>query len=97
MRVGVQSRDLVDPLQPALGTVDHRDRDGAVELDDRGRLNERQPVVYVADAPPVGVLGAPRACVFGGDGRLERVGARRQRSRRALSEYETLGDLVTVP
>jgi hypothetical protein len=55
--------------------VRHGDGDGAVELDDRGRVEPAEGVVEADDATPVGVGGGGRPGVAGGELGLEDVWA----------------------
>jgi hypothetical protein len=90
--------DAVDQREPGLRAARHRDRHGAVELDDRAGRHPRELAVQGGDLPPVGVLGARRLGVQRGDGRLQRVRARRPlEAQRALDQRERLGDHPGVP
>ena len=103
VHVVVEPLDSVDRVEPGLRALRHRDRDGAVQLDDGRGLRPQQPVVEVADPRPAGVLGAARGRVLDGDRRLQRVRAGRARRRRAAraerppGQRDALGDLLAVP
>ena len=88
----------VDQQQPRRRPLGHRDRDGAVERDDRRRQHAPELVVEQRDLAPVGRLGARGLCVHGGDRRLQRVGAgRAAQGQRALDERQRLADHGAVP
>jgi hypothetical protein len=75
-RVAAQGRvvrDRVDDAQRDRGPVRHRDRDRAVELDHRGRVELAEGLVEADDAEPVGVVGGDRAGVAGGQLGLQDV------------------------
>src|SRR5262249_60823698 len=86
----VALRDRVDLLQPALRAIALRDRDGAVERDDRGRTDSHQRVVKRHDRLPIRVLGLGSGRVDRGDGRLQMVWGQLAASGRELQELEAL-------
>ena len=69
--------EVGDEREPGCGTVGHRNRDRAVELDDRPRPRTDERLIVPRDRAPIGCLGAPRARVFGDNRRLQRIRTRR--------------------
>jgi hypothetical protein len=69
--------ERVHQLEAGLRTEGHRDRHGAVELDDRRAGERRQAFVQRDDPRPVGVLHAAGARVAAGDRGLQGVRAQR--------------------
>ena len=105
-RSPITSRKPVRLAQPGAGTEDMADRDRAAEH--RGGvpahrvLCQRDEVVVPGeDLRPVGLLGARRVVVQGGDRRLDLVAARapilRLHGERRLQDANALGDLARVP
>ena len=70
---GVREVRRVEEAEAVFGRAGHRDGDGAVERDDRRRLEAFELGVEVGDLGPVGVFGASGGAVEGGDGGLELV------------------------
>jgi hypothetical protein len=86
----------------AVRAVRHCDGDGAVELDDRGRVEPAEGVVEPDDAAPVGVGGGGRPGVTGGELGLEGVRAwlvaSASRARLRLGQGgQAVGDEQPVP
>ncbi len=67
--------EAIDEIEPALRPERHADRDRAVELHDRRRRDLGELDVQRGDAHPIGVFGAARACVAGGDRGLQLIRA----------------------
>src|SRR5438128_10273405 len=106
MAVAEHLAQPVGLAQPSGGTVHVADGDRPPEH--RGRLLAHrvvaegdQVVVPGEDLGPVGLLGARRVVVQGGDGRLDLVAAGgtvvRLRGQRRLQNVHALGDLARVP
>src|SRR5512132_4161019 len=93
---------LVGLAQPGGGAEDVADRDRAAEHGG-GVLAHRvvgegdEVVVPGEDLRPVGLLGACRVVVQGGDGGLDLVAAGALNGQRRLQDAYTLGDLTVVP
>ena len=88
--------------QPGAGTEDVADRDRAAEH--RGGVlvhrvvGERDEVVVPGeDLRPVGLLGACRVGVQGGDGGFDLIAAGALNGQRRLQDAHALGDLAGVP
>ena len=89
--------EAVDERETRLGTLGHRHRDGAVELDDRGRLEGGQLPVEHRDLPPVGGGRVGRARVQRGDRGLEQERAGLAHAQPPHEDRAALGDLLAVP
>jgi hypothetical protein len=83
--------------ESTLGTVGHRDRDRAVELDHRRGRGLGEPVVQRGDLRPVGVLGPGRSRVERGDRALQLVRTRSSGEEGPVQGGETLVDHRVVP
>src|SRR5262249_26835157 len=89
-------RERVDQREPRIGPVRHRDRDRAIQLDDRRLRELRERVVERDDALPIRLRGRACARMAARDRSLQRVrtewllqrfGAR---ERRETATYEEL-------
>ena len=89
--------DRIDDRQPRRRTVAHRDRRGAIQLDDRRRIGAQQHVVQADDLRPVRVGGRSRFGMHGGNRRLQRVRTEPAAGQRPLDERAALGNLLAVP
>ncbi len=69
-------------LETRSCAMDHGHGDDAVEGDYRSGRDAVQEFVQSEDLPPVGVLGAGRLVVHGGDRRLQLIGAERRAGQR---------------
>src|SRR3954464_12657678 len=67
--------ERLDHLQRGSGTAQLCYRDGAIEGDDRRGLQLFERAVQPVDLLPIGVCGARRARVNGGNGRLHLIWA----------------------
>ena len=85
--------DLVDKSEPALRSVRHRDRDGAVQRHDRRRLDRAEPSVQERDLLPIRV----RLGVQSRDCSLQLIRARARQRERTLERGLAGGDLLLVP
>ena len=83
--------------EPGPRPVHHRDRDRAVERDDRPGRDLLEHLVQREDLRPVGLLGARRLVVHRGDRRLQLVRTDRPGAERAGDERDALLDLRRVP
>ena len=83
--------------RPAAGAVGLADRDGPVELHDRAAGEPEQLVVPADDLHPVGLLGARRVGVQGGDRGLGLELAEPVATQRRLQDGDALGDERGVP
>ena len=88
---------VAEQVQPGLRAVDHRHRDGAVERDHRVRRDPLEQLVEREDLRPVGVLGARRLGVHGGDRRLELVRAERRRASALGDQRDALARSLAGP
>ena len=86
--VAVEPLDRIDELEPALGTLGLGDSDGAIELDDRRRIEAGEPGVEVRDPGPVRVGGPLGARVLDRDRGLHRVRAGRAAGGRRAGQGE---------
>jgi hypothetical protein len=93
MAVLLESADRVHRREALLGPVRHRDRDGAVQLDDGGGLEPEQLAVEGDDLRPV----ARVTRMARGDRSLELVGTGLPAPEGRLDEGASLLDLVLVP
>ena len=88
----------VDERQADGRSVGHGHRDAAVELDDRRRIDRREPAVERRDLRPSrSRSGVRRLVVQGRDRRLELVRPRAVRAGAPLDERTALLDPVRVP
>jgi len=91
--VVVEALDRVGECEPFRRPVSHRDRDGAIQLDDRRRREVEQPAVEKRDLAPVRLLVG----VQGSDCRLQLIGPGHPQHEGAVEGKPALRDLVVVP
>src|SRR5713226_10124085 len=60
-------------------------------------MKEVEPLVEASDLLPIGFFGGRCLGMDGGDGGLQRIGARRAELQRFFDEVATLFDFITVP
>ena len=87
----------VDQNQTGGGTVAHRDRRGAIELDHRRWIDTQQHIVKTDDLRPIGRRRVRRFGVDRGDRRLQCVRSDAARRECSLDEGYPFGDLIAVP
>ena len=90
-------QQAIDETKTLLQTFAHGDGHGAVQFDDRRRMNLKQPVVEQRNLAPVRGRRRGTLRVNGRNGRLQGVSAETARSKSALGERDAFGDLVLVP
>ena len=83
--------ERVEDREPGRGPLGVRDGDGAVRLDDRGRVEPEQLAVQRGDLPPVSVGARGSVGVAGGDGGLQLVGPGTAPGERRLGQRPSLG------
>src|SRR5215472_407514 len=96
LQLGVM-RDGVEDDEAGRRSLRHGDRDGAVRLDDGGRLIADQLSVEQRDLAPVGRGRRRGARVAGGDGGVQLVRARPAGPQGLLQDRLALCDQLTVP
>ena len=95
----VVHRDLcgIDEAQRRFRSLDFRHRDGAVQRDDRVRVELQEMVVESNDLRPVGGRRRARLAVHGLDRGLDLVGARRVPSQAGAHERLAFRDEPRIP
>ena len=86
-----------DELEARPRASGHGHRDGMVQGHDRVVRDSHQELVQSLDLGPVGLLGARRFVMEGGDGRLELVGPGTSAGQGGRDEGDALGDGVSIP
>src|SRR5207248_7260812 len=88
---------VIGKTKSLLRTFAHGNGDCAVQFDNRGWLNLKQPVVEQRNLAPVRGCQGGTLGVHGRNGRLQSVGAEVARLKSAFGERDAFGDLVPVP
>jgi hypothetical protein len=89
--------ERVDDRERRLRAFELRERNRAVERDDRVRGDSEQLVVQLEDLTPVGLRGGRGVAVHGVDGRLDLVRAGSVAAEAAPDDRLPLGDELTIP
>ena len=86
-----------EQCETRVGTVHHRRRDRVIERDDRIVGHALEHLVQREDLRPVGILGARRLVVDGGDRRLQLILANATLRQRRAGERHAFGDGSPIP